>query len=85
MQVPDLRVLLSGKTCVLTFVAMIVQAASVDDAPKMLTSLQSSWEVSRRPASARPGRKGIFSEGGEVIKLHIESSLTIPTAWIKRV
>ena len=32
-----------------------------------------------------PDPAGLFSEGGEVIKLHIEGSLTIPITGIKRV
>ena len=42
-----------------------------------------------RVARTRPGLPpdpvGLFSEGGEVINLHIEGSLTIPTTRIKRV
>ena len=34
---------------------------------------------------ARPGCKGLFSEGAEVIKFHLEGSLTIPITWIKNV
>ena len=30
-----------------------------------------------------PEPAGLFSEGGEVIKLHIEGSITIPTTGIK--
>ena len=32
-----------------------------------------------------PNPAGLFSEGGKVIKLHIEDSLTIPTTGIKSV
>ena len=32
-----------------------------------------------------PDPAGLFSEGGEVITLHIEGSLTIPVTGIKRV
>ena len=37
-----------------------------------------------KPVCARPpDPDGLFSEGAEVIKLHKEGSLTIPTTWIK--
>ena len=42
-------------------------------------------EARFRRAAARTGCKGLFSEGGDVIKLHIEGSLTIPKPGIKRV
>ena len=32
-----------------------------------------------------PDPAGLFSEGGDVIKLHAGGSLTIPTTWINRV
>ena len=35
--------------------------------------------------TARSGCKGLFSEDGEVMKLHIEGSLTTPKPGIKRV
>ena len=35
------------------------------------------------PAGTPPDPAGLFSEGGEVIKLRTEGSLMIPTTWIK--
>ena len=44
----------------------------------------SPWRVAR-DVTAQSSCKVFFSEGGELIKLHIEGSLTIPAPGIKRV
>ena len=57
------------------------KVACYDMSIKQKTSFE--YCVLAQQDNARSGCKGIFNEGGEVIKLHIEGSLTIPITRIK--
>ena len=47
--------------------------------------LSVEYNATRGKVSVPPDPAALFSEGGEVINLHIEGSLTIPKSGIKRV
>ena len=54
--------------------------------PMMMMSATAGYSMWMGQTQARPPYPaGLFSEGGEVIKLRIEGSLTIPIPEIKRV
>ena len=50
-----------------------------------LRRVDSRHEIGHSQYCGAPDSAGLFSEGGEVIKLHTEGSLMIPRTGVKRV
>ena len=59
--------------------------AKVDDDATRLEHSKNGGSSGRLCRAAPPDPAGLFSEGGEVIHLHIEGSLTIPKPRVRRI